>query len=855
MVSAIILTRLLFVFSSLIKCTFTESTFLNSLHEVINFNSDCHITLLLHQTFAHDIEIQSPVSIRSYTSFRDETSRLPVKSNPPISVTRIRGIYCIYAIIVHILSETPKSQMSYQSVSQNFTRDSVYTGNYSVEETSTIFQLGKRFFEIQLQQQRIAFLINRMTTLILLTDVQLSFLQKIEEDFIYYHKYFKKFGIVLFSPSDLKVTNKPFKKFIENYVCYNCAESPPFLQSKVKFGLQHLSRFDNYLAKVNDKHLILDEQKQSWKHFLFENTRSQPNTYRVISPMHAAKNIEKVLQASKTMRKYLDLIMLFTIIEARNSTVQYCEYETLVGYNYESCPLVHMREIIITSEISTYFLEKAYTVLRNPVLLLEDTTHSFVTCYSKPVLSIRFYISPFQGSLWVVFIVSAIFMWRFWITIYKDKCSERKTSYSVFLFLISTLTDDSCGLPAWFSKKLSFRVTFTAWFLATVVLVNGYIGCLISGITSEFEEESVHSFRDLSVQYYTYDTITKLLLWRTMGDGRDEKCCSPSRKPSWPLSNFPCFKPREFDEEKDFRLLSSAKKETGVFFNIYDCNETTIQWHISSFSQRMHEFNYETIKHQHNKELIEEAHKMPTTSETILRIREEWMFNLIYPSHNGFPAEALHLVVFDTKTGQCVLEDINAFANIIEKELVKCGRTVFVDEHNKVLLEYKYLKKKYPKLKFFISENVWPLKRMWQFLSKISDPSLYRGIKTLISSGIYYRALEYFESRKFLERNNAQEKSRTLISSSNDPNLLKLTGRIVTLFILFLLSLVITALVFFSERVISRFLASTYLMTRGMNTQNVLELYKTLPELFLREVKIQKVLYQLSMQLYPRNKA
>jgi len=194
--------------------------------------------------------------------------------------------------------------------------------------------------------------------------------------------------------------------------------------------------------------------------------------------------------------------------------------------------------------------------------------------------------------------------------------------------------------------------------------------------------------------------------------------------------NFPCFQPREFDETKDFRLLSSAKRETGVILNLYNCNKSTIQWHISSFMQRMYSFHGNKRNYRYEIETIRDEFKMPKRTETIKRNLEEWMFNLIYPSHNGFPAEALHLVVFDMKTYECVLDDINAFANIIEKELVKCGRTVFVDEHDKVLLQLKYLQRKYPKLKFAISENVWPLKRSWVFVSEASNPILYRDIKT-----------------------------------------------------------------------------------------------------------------------------
>jgi len=71
------------------------------------------------------------------------------------------------------------------------------------------------------------------------------------------------------------------------------------------------------------------------------------------------------------------------------------------------------------------------------------------------------------------------------------------------MFMISTLTDDFCGMPAWFERNVSCRLSFTAWFLATIVLVNAYVGVLISGLTSPFETEAINSFEN-----FIYSTIT-----------------------------------------------------------------------------------------------------------------------------------------------------------------------------------------------------------------------------------------------------------------------------------------------------------------------------------------------------------
>jgi len=263
--------------------------------------------------------------------------------------------------------------------------------------------------------------------------------------------------------------------------------------------------------------------------------------------------------------------------------------------------------------------------------------------------------------------------------------------------------------------------------------------------------------------------------------------------------------------------------------------------------------DFSDIKRYDQKAIV--GYKTTHCPEKFLRNREEQIFNLIYPTHNGIPTEALNLILYDRATTQCVLHDINAFENIVEKELVKCGRTAFVDEHDKILLEIEYLKRKYPKLKFIISETFWPLKRLWVFYSEISNPPMYRDIKALISSGIYYRVLQYFESQKFIERNSAKEKSRANITTSTDPNLLKLTGRIVTLFVLFLLSLLATVLVCFSERIVFLCLASTYLMTRRLNYGSVLGLNKILTELRVARIIIQRLLFRLSMKFYPRSQS
>jgi len=115
---------------------------------------------------------------------------------------------------------------------------------------------------------------------------------------------------------------------------------------------------------------------------------------------------------------------------------------------------------------------------------------------------------------------------------------------------------------------------------------------------------------------------------------------------------------------------------------------------------------------------------------------------------------------------------------------------------------------------------MWALGRFWLFRSEESVPILYKKMKLLISSGIFYRVLNYFENQKYLERNNAAGVSKIRNRSSElEPNLLKLTGRIVTLFILFITVLLVTVLVLFFERALCFLLTGRYLIYRLINSR------------------------------------
>jgi len=323
-----------------------------------------------------------------------------------------------------------------------------------------------------------------------------------------------------------------------------------------------------------------------------------------------------------------------------------------------------------------------------------------------------------------------------------------------------------------------------------IVIVNGYIGVLISALSSPFDLKSIHSFADLSVQHYNYEEIMNKSYWSKMGCGGtmyfwyDPKYCKEIPGKS--------YIPRQFNEEKDFRLLSSARSVIQGLGLGYRCNQSKVQWGLSSFSNKMVEFYMSDSPPDPDEyfddKAIDKTNKLQKQLEVLL-------FNLIFPSHNGLPQAAINLAKPDRSNRTCELSDNNQFELEVEKELLKCGKTVFVDEHQSVLQEDEYLNKQYGKVKFFTSEQIWPRQRFRLFKTFDERPLLLEGIKTLLSNGIYYRTLRYFETFKYYARSRKLQETK-----SNEPEKQKMDGKFKSLFEVFLFVTLVCFLFFLFEK-------------------------------------------------------
>jgi len=152
--------------------------------------------------------------------------------------------------------------------------------------------------------------------------------------------------------------------------------------------------------------------------------------------------------------------------------------------------------------------------LKSSSLPLRPVSQSFLTCYHNPVLSYDFYFTPFQLEAWIAFLVFTFFMCAFLrYLIVQQFGREIFARFSALMFVLSTITDDSCGMPQQLRRNWKIRFLFGPWFLTSVVLVNCYIGLAISSLTAPFQLTSIHFFQNLTDMHYSHNEIVRDKLW------------------------------------------------------------------------------------------------------------------------------------------------------------------------------------------------------------------------------------------------------------------------------------------------------------------------------------------------------
>lgn len=147
--------------------------------------------------------------------------------------------------------------------------------------------------------------------------------------------------------------------------------------------------------------------------------------------------------------------------------------------------------------------------------------------------------------------------------------------------------------------------------------------------------------------------------------------------------------------------------------------------------------------------------------------------NLFTPMHSFYP----NAVSFFTENFSLAI-----LQGSIEKEVVQCGKTVFIAKSSEIRMEYEFLTRKYPRKKFLLSDQAiqnYPTGLAFQFPLRSRVIQSFNGI---VETGIW----GHFESEETRVKNFNRTPAIVIEQSNNIilTNIATLNGALPTVFIL-----------------------------------------------------------------------
>jgi len=409
---------------------------------------------------------------------------------------------------------------------------------------------------------------------------------------------------------------------------------------------------------------------------------------------------------------------------------------------------------------------------------IDWTSYSFFTCYHEPIFTFQFYLEPFQANLWLIFLFTAISIALFLNLIIIVKFGRGKfKSFSSLLFVLSTIVDDSCGMPECLKSLDVVRLSLGAWFLASVLFVNAYIGIVISSLTSPFNLQSITSFHNLTTIRHKHQEIIRQFMW--------QKSIKTSFNSGSDSGSDPYI--------EDFTIFSSAMEDTDghcgsapqgpISESCFQSFWLKLVQFGSSIKQKTDSWDYLNTLPNLNESMLTEMESYSPKFQFI----NELFFSLVNPMHMKPPPGGEKEILFNKETMIHEMKDLAKYSFLIEKEMINCGRTAFVDFHATVLAEIDYMRKHYPWIKFFLAEEqILQQPRFWHFVQVGSSLNYFKNSRQFITSGILDHTLKYFQTGRFRRR---RQFTLSNISSAekrgNGPRAVSLGDKIQTCFMLY----------------------------------------------------------------------
>lgn len=316
--------------------------------------------------------------------------------------------------------------------------------------------------------------------------------------------------------------------------------------------------------------------------------------------------------------------------------------------------------------------------------------NQFLTCYTKKYLSFEFYLTPFEADLWTG-VALCFFLVLFSLTLYSGMIG---IPFSPWLPLLATLFEETNSVPTVVERKQFFRLVFGTWALMVSLLTNCYNGIMTTNLNAPFPGEKVYFWKDIFCENVAPKNKSSIASWM-ITTGVNEY----------------------WQQVSDIQYRVKPRSMLGI--GSEDC--------------------FQLLSNPHPYEIGAEGIPCNTLFYSLLYLwgrRPNIDLNeilLLSPKHTR------ELRDFSERNRSISNEQIS---KQIEKEVVKCGKTVFITKSTEIFSEYLYLSKKYYWKTFYLSKDMLSI-QITGFVSKYaSNSEVPRYLKSFVESGIWKRIHE-----------------------------------------------------------------------------------------------------------------
>lgn len=179
------------------------------------------------------------------------------------------------------------------------------------------------------------------------------------------------------------------------------------------------------------------------------------------------------------------------------------------------------------------------------MLSVNTAGYNFITCWSETPFTFQLLIPPFQTECWIAVCLTATILTLLIVEYVKFLYPNLQGPFSAQLLIIAAFFEKSLPWPKTLLCSTSFRISMGIFSVVSIVLTQGYVGVLITALSSAFPPTRVTTFDKLTTPVCNYDT---------------RNLTGSNRCPShiWVDTEFEqLFGSRPFSDVTDFKIFST----------------------------------------------------------------------------------------------------------------------------------------------------------------------------------------------------------------------------------------------------------------------------------------------------------